>query len=69
LGKSTSAKALVGGRVGNRYVLKSSATVAALSASWLDLGTVTNMYGVVPFTDPQALTNANRYYRLQRIGP
>ncbi len=62
-------KALVGGVAGDRYAVKSSANVAAPSASWLDLGTVTNTYGVVPFTDAQALTNGIRFYRATVVVP
>jgi hypothetical protein len=33
------------------------------------LGRVTNTLGVVPFLDPAALTNQQRFYRLQKVGP
>ena len=62
-------KVLVGGVVGERYAIKSSAVVDAPFASWLDMGTVTNTYGVVPFTDPQALTNGMRFYRATVVSP
>ncbi len=48
---------LVGGVAGDRYVIQNSPELNAPAAPWLDMGTVTNTYGVVPFTDPQVLTN------------
>jgi hypothetical protein len=62
-------KFLVGGVVGDQFSVKGSTNVAASLASWPSLGTVTNSYGVVPFVDPQALTNRMRFYRAQRTGP
>jgi hypothetical protein len=62
-------KFLVGGVVGDQYSIKCSTNVAASLGSWQSLGSVTNSYGVVPFIDPQALTNRMRFYRAQRTGP
>jgi hypothetical protein len=62
-------KFLVGGVVGDFYSIKASANISAPLSSWPSLGTITNSYGVVPFVDPQALTNSHKYYRPDRIGP
>ncbi len=62
-------KVLVGGTVGDQFSVKCSTDVAAPFASWVSLGTITNQYGVVPFLDPQALTNQRGFYRLQKTGP
>jgi hypothetical protein len=62
-------KFLVGGGLSDQFSIKWSANVAAPLASWVSLGSVTNQYGVVPFLDPQAVTNTKRFYRAQRIGP
>ena len=62
-------KFLVGGVVGDQYSVKYSTNAAASMTNWPLLGTVTNSYGVVPFIDPQALTNRMRFYRAQRTGP
>jgi|ERR1039458_10133297 hypothetical protein len=62
-------KFLVGGVVGDQFIVKCSTNAAASLASWQALGAVTNSYGVVPFIDPQALTNRMRFYRAQRTGP
>jgi hypothetical protein len=62
-------KFLVGGVVGDQFSVNWSTNAAASLASWQSLGAVTNTYGVVPFIDPQALTNPVRFYRLQRVGP
>ena len=56
-------KFLVGGEVGDQFSVKCSTNPAASFASWQSLGIVTNTYGVVPFLDPQALTNQVRFYR------
>jgi len=58
-------KMLLGGNVNDWLVIKSTPDFA----TWTDLGTVTNTYGVVGFLDSQALTNAFRFYRAQRVGP
>ena len=60
---------LVGGVVGDYFSIKGSTNVATPLASWSQVATVTNTYGVVPFIDPQALTRPVRFYRAQRIGP
>jgi len=62
-------KFLVGGVVGDQFSVNCSANAAAPLASWASLGAVTNTYGVVPFIDPQALTNPTRFYRAQKVGP
>jgi hypothetical protein len=62
-------KFLVGGVVGDQYSVKCSTNAAGSLASWQSLGPVTNTYGVVPFVDPEALTNQIRFYRVQRTGP
>ena len=62
-------KFLVGGVVGDQFSIKCSANATAPLSSWVPLGTITNQYGVVPFVDPQALTNRMRFYRAQRTGP
>jgi hypothetical protein len=60
---------LLGGAVGDYFTIKGSTNVTTPVASWSQLATVTNIYGVVPFIDSQALTNPVRFYRAQRIGP
>jgi hypothetical protein len=62
-------KMLLCGVVGDQFNIKCSTNAAASFASWQLLGGVTNTYGVVPFIDPQALTNRMRFYRAQRTGP
>ena len=62
-------KLLVAGQVGDQFNVKCTTNLAMPYASWTSLGFITNQYGVVPFLDPQALTNQHRYYRLQKVGP
>jgi len=62
-------KVLIGGPVGDVFAVKASSSLSTPFALWLALGNATNTWGVVPFLDPQALTNLNRFYRLQRVGP
>jgi hypothetical protein len=62
-------KMLIGGAVGDVFAVKASSDIGAPFSAWLSVGTVTNTYGVVPFTDAQALTRQLRFYRLQRVGP
>jgi len=60
---------LLAGVVGDYYSIKGSTSITTPLASWSQVATVTNTYGVVPFIDPQALTTPVRFYRAQRIGP
>ncbi|HEV2208288.1 MAG TPA: choice-of-anchor J domain-containing protein [Verrucomicrobiae bacterium] len=60
---------LLGGVVGDYFTIKGSTNVATPLGSWWSFGTVTNVYGVVPVLDAGALTNSQRYYRAQRLGP
>jgi len=62
-------KLLIGGPVGDGFTVKASPDIETPFTSWSPLGTVTNTYGVVPFLDPQALTNQHRFYRLEKVGP
>ncbi len=62
-------KLLGAGVVGDQFSVKYATEVTSPFAAWTSLGIITNQYGVVPFLDPQALTNEHRYYRLQRVGP
>jgi hypothetical protein len=36
-------------------------------SEWLLLGTVTNTWGSVQFTDPEAATNTRRFYRARAV--
>src|SRR5208282_631600 len=47
---------LLAGVVGDYYSIKGSTSITTPLASWSQVATVTNTYGVVPFIDPQALT-------------
>ncbi|SPE57165.1 hypothetical protein SBV1_2670012 [Verrucomicrobia bacterium] len=58
-------KMLLAGNVADWMSVQSSSHLI----NWATLGTVTNTYGVVPLLDPQALTNAFRFYRAERVGP
>jgi len=62
-------KLLVAGTVGEQFSVKATPDPTVPSAAWMTLGFITNQFGVVPFLDPQALTNQHRYYRLQKVGP
>ena len=62
-------KFLIGGMVGEACNIEVSPTVGNSLASWPVLGTVTNVYGVAPFLDAQALTNGMRFYRAQQTSP
>jgi len=62
-------KLLAEGAVGDKFNVKYTTNVITPLASWTSLGIITNQYGVVPFLDPQALTNPHRYYRLQKVAP
>ena len=62
-------KMLVAGTLGDQFNVKYTTNIATPFASWNSLGVITNQFGVVPFLDPQALTNQHRYYRLQKSGP
>jgi hypothetical protein len=62
-------KMLVGGPVGDLFTIRASPTLSAPINSWPSLGTVTNIWGVAAFTDPQALTNLIRFYGAQQISP
>jgi hypothetical protein len=62
-------KMLIAGAVGDVFTVQATSNLAASSPTWLPIGTVTNVYGVVPFTDTQALARQVRFYRLQKVGP
>ena len=57
---------LLGGVVGDYFSIKCSTNITTPVASWSQLANLTNTYGVLPFVDPQALTNPVRFYRVQR---
>jgi hypothetical protein len=60
---------LIGGPVGDVFKVKAAEEVETPFAAWPEAGAVTNTYGVVPFLDPEALTNQRRFYRAQRVEP
>jgi regulation of enolase protein 1 (concanavalin A-like superfamily) len=60
---------LLGSAAGDYFTVKGTTNIGAPFASWPALGTVTNTYGVLPFLDVGALTNALQFYRMQRLGP
>src|ERR1017187_413795 len=62
-------KFLLGGIVGDYFNIKATTNLATPFANWSTFATVTNTYGVLPILDSGALTNQQRYYRLQKVGP
>jgi len=62
-------KLLIGGSVGDVYNLQGAPSLDTPAGSWTSVGIVTNIFGVVDFIDPQALTNQSRFYRVQRTSP
>ena len=62
-------KVLIGGSVGDRYQIRSSASAALPWSAWSVLGTATNQYGVVSFLDPSALGKGMQFYRAQKLTP
>jgi len=51
------------------YNLQGAPSLDTPAGSWTSVGIVTNIFGVVDFIDPQALTNQSRFYRVQRTSP
>jgi hypothetical protein len=62
-------KLLVAGSVGDQFSVNYTTNLATPYPLWSSLDFITNQYGVVPFLDSQALTNQQRYYRRQQVGP
>ena len=60
---------LLAGAVGDYFSILGSTNVAMRFASWSQVATVTNTFGVVPVLDAGAPTNKMRFYRAQRLGP
>ena len=58
-------KMLIGGSVGDRYVVEGSSHLPY----WTNLANPTNLFGVVEYLDPGALGTNQRFYRVRTLGP